>query len=33
MEKKLMVIKGEREGKGQIRSLGCTDTHYYVLNR
>ena len=29
MENKLMVTKGER-GEGLIRSLGLTDTHYYV---
>ena len=33
MENKVMVIKGERKGKRQIRSLGYTDIHYYILNR
>ena len=32
-ENKLMVTKGERWREGQIRSLGLTDTQYYVENR
>ena len=27
---KLLVTKGEREGEGQIRSMGLTDTNYYI---
>ena len=30
IENKLMLIKGEQGGKGYLRSLGLTDTHYYV---
>ena len=25
-----MVTKGERGGEGSIRSIGLTDTHYYI---
>ena len=29
---KLLLPKG-KEGEGQIRNLGLTDTHYYIYNR
>ena len=28
----LLLPKG-KEGEGQIRNLGLTDTHYYIYNR